>query len=301
MLKPALPSYTIYSNSLPPSIPDILWTSSSPSFASFCDTRISSNLCNSGPLTHETPEQRERLFQGLRTAQARRLANETDQERIQRLQTLRQSNSNRIHNKTNQEREYRLQTNREYDAIQFQNETDEDREHRLQQQRQNNASRIQNDTDEERRHRQEVYRQHDAVRGNDRQQELHDLQNTRDQYLSNGWRTAEQPLRQQQWVQNEMAKFHSSINSLEHRECVTCKEAWPTKQGLTLARLECLRCKRVKGNPKLYSQENDMDPGALPLELQGLTDIEEMLIARACPIMCVYGKHGGNGVTEGMF
>ena len=36
-----------------------------------------------------------------------------------------------------------------------------------------------------------------------------------------------------------------------------------------------------------------MDPGALPLELQGLTDIEEMLIARASPIMCVYRKHGG--------
>ena len=36
-----------------------------------------------------------------------------------------------------------------------------------------------------------------------------------------------------------------------------------------------------------------MDPGTLPLELQGLTDIEEMLIARACPIMCVYHKHGG--------
>ena len=102
---------------------------------------------------------------------------------------------------------------------------------------------------------------------------------------------AEQPLHQQQWVQDEMAKFHSSINSLEHRQCVTCKEAWPTKQGFSLARFECLRCKRDKGNPKLYSQENDMDPGALPL--QGLTDIEEMLIARACPIMCVYRKHGG--------
>ena len=35
-----------------------------------------------------------------------------------------------------------------------------------------------------------------------------------------------------------------------------------------------------------------MDPGPLPLELQGLTDIEEMLIARACPIMCIYRKHG---------
>ena len=30
VLKPALPSYTIYSSSLPPSTPDILWASSSP-------------------------------------------------------------------------------------------------------------------------------------------------------------------------------------------------------------------------------------------------------------------------------
>ena len=36
-----------------------------------------------------------------------------------------------------------------------------------------------------------------------------------------------------------------------------------------------------------------MDPDTSTLELQGLTDIEEMLIARGCPIMCVYRKHGG--------
>ena len=59
-----------------------------------------------------------------------------------------------------------------------------------------------------------------VLRCNDRQQELHDLQNTREKYLSNGWRKTEQPLHQQQWVQNEMAKFHSSVNSLEHRDNV---------------------------------------------------------------------------------
>ena len=36
-----------------------------------------------------------------------------------------------------------------------------------------------------------------------------------------------------------------------------------------------------------------MDPGCLPTALQGLTDIEEMVIAKACPIVCVYRKHGG--------
>ena len=42
-----------------------------------------------------------------------------------------------------------------------------------------------------------------------------------------------------------------------------------------------------------------MDPGAVPQELQGLTEIEEMLIARACPIMCVYRKHGGQRGYKG--
>ena len=163
----------------------------------------------------------------------------------------------------------------------------------MQRQRQNNAVRIQNESNEEREQRLRVLRQNDAVRRNARHQELHDLQDSQKEYLLNAWRTAELPLHQKQWVQNEMDKIHSCINSLEHRRCVTCKETWPTKQGLSLARFECLRCKQDKGNPKLYSQENDMDPGALPLQLQGLTDIEEMLIARDCPVMCVYRKHGG--------
>lgn len=36
-----------------------------------------------------------------------------------------------------------------------------------------------------------------------------------------------------------------------------------------------------------------MNPGEMPACLQHLTRIEQMLIARACPIMCIYHKHGG--------
>ena len=53
------------------------------------------------------------------------------------------------------------------------------------------------------------------------------------------------------------------------------------------------RCTRDKRSSKLYSVENDMDPGIVPSQLEGLTQIEEMLIARVCPIMSVYRKHGG--------
>ena len=35
-----------------------------------------------------------------------------------------------------------------------------------------------------------------------------------------------------------------------------------------------------------------MDPGSVPAELQGLSEVEELLIARAFPIMSIYRKHG---------
>ena len=74
-----------------------------------------------------------------------------------------------------------------------------------------------NETDEKRKHRLamlswcfkkrsgdatlEVYSQDYLLRCNDRQQELHDLYNACQEYLSNGLRTADQPLHlEQQWV-----------------------------------------------------------------------------------------------------
>ena len=36
-----------------------------------------------------------------------------------------------------------------------------------------------------------------------------------------------------------------------------------------------------------------MDPGSVPPCLQNMTQIEELLIAQACPIMTLYHKHGG--------
>ena len=44
-----------------------------------------------------------------------------------------------------------------------------------------------------------------------------------------------------------------------------------------------------------------MDPGIVPPQLQGLTHIEEMLIARVCPIMSFIGNTVVRGVTGDMF
>ena len=43
----------------------------------------------------------------------------------------------------------------------------------------------------------------------------------------------------------------------------------------------CTRCKRDKKSSKVYGAENDMDPGVAPAQLEGLTQVEEMLIARS--------------------
>ena len=61
----------------------------------------------------------------------------------------------------------------------------------------------------------------------------------------------------------------------------------------------CTRCKRDKGVPTRYSQANDMDPRAVPQCLQNLSQVEEMLIARICPIMSVHRKHSGQRGYKG--
>ena len=119
---------------------------------------------------------------------------------------------------------------------------------------------------------------------------------TRQQYLfEDGWKTSPTPHHQQTWVHDSMRSFHVDQSKWQHRMCIVCHEVWPTMTCLQTdpSQFACTRCKRDKHNPKLYSDENDMHPGDVPPCLQGLTQVEEMLIARACPIMRVYRKHGG--------
>ena len=49
-----------------------------------------------------------------------------------------------------------------------------------------------------------------------------------------------------------------------------------------------MRCSRDKKAPKLYPADNLIDPGPVPAELQGLSQVEEMLISAVVLIMLVY-------------
>ena len=99
------------------------------------------------------------------------------------------------------------------------------------------------------------------------------------------------PLSQEEKVSSEMKAFHNAIRR-KIMQCNVCFEAWPITVGSrkTEHNYLCTRCIRDKGVPKKFSAENKMIPGPVPAELQGLSQCEEMLIARAFPVMQVYLK-----------
>ena len=76
--------------------------------------------------------------------------------------------------------------------------------------------------------------------------------------------------------------------------------AWPLKTKPRSVYV-CSRCSRDKKSPKKFSCENSMIPSFVPNELKSLTQVEEMLIARALPIMRVYIKPGGQRGYSGHY
>ena len=103
------------------------------------------------------------------------------------------------------------------------------------------------------------------------------------------------PIMEQKHVPKNLDMFHKSNEYVVH-QCTVCLKAWPlvsNRNTSTTSQYLCLRCSRDKKHPKTFSKENNMIPSAVPCELQGLTQVEEMLIARALPIMRVYVKPGG--------
>ena len=63
---------------------------------------------------------------------------------------------------------------------------------------------------------------------------------SKNEYLhEGGWQNVDNPLHEQEFVQNEMHSFHLDQERLEHRQCTICKEAWPTRQNLRSETYTC--------------------------------------------------------------
>lgn len=120
-------------------------------------------------------------------------------------------------------------------------------------------------------------------------------------YLHQFDSTAHGHIHEQKWARTNMEKFHKSMK-LKITLCVVCCEAWPLPLNSRKQKLKtfiCSRCTRDKGNVKKFSVQNNMIPSPVPKELYGLTQIEEMLIARVFPVISVYTKPGGQRAYKG--
>ena len=71
---------------------------------------------------------------------------------------------------------------------------------------------------------------------------------------------------------DKLLKFSEAIASTKSSKCDTCLENFPTLSVSTQLNgvNECSRCANDKCIPKLYSMGNNMDPGAVPTQLQVL-------------------------------
>ena len=105
-------------------------------------------------------------------------------------------------------------------------------------------------------------------------------------------------IHEQKWTQKCISEFHSSIQlSIFH--CTVCQELPNKGKSEIKQSYVCTRCSRDKSVPRRFSNQNLMISSAVPRQLQSLTQVKEMLIARALSIMSVFIKPGGQRAYSG--
>ena len=151
-------------------------------------------------------------------------------------------------------------------------ETDERREVRLQHMREQEHERRGTETDEWREVRLQRMREHEHERRNaeDTEQGESRLQLLQESRRRQSVHHPQIALIDQPSVRSKMLSFHLSVSSIQVPTCMTCLEGFP---GLTMCSglNECSRCHRDSSAPKLYSCDNNMDPGNVPPQLQVIT------------------------------
>ena len=75
-----------------------------------------------------------------------------------------------------------------------------------------------------------------------------------------------------------ICNFNSFLAQLKLEECATCNERW---FDMKLSNEVCKACRGSNIQKKLYSKSNNADVGSIPHNLPSLSEIEEILIARA--------------------
>ena len=221
-----------------------------------------------------------------------------------RLENDRQDKAVKLQLEEREAKQSRLEKMRKRKALSQQQEDAEAKQMRLAKDSKRQRVSRQQEDDQTKEFRRRKHRERMALRranAKEKAKQASEQQaSSKQQYLhQGGWKN--NLLHQQPWVQREMTSFHEFQQSLQHRQCTVCLEAWPTTVKQQQAeqpkdkevQYVCGRCQRDRKSPRLFSAANKMHPGPTPPELMGLTEIEQMLISKANPILTVYRKHGG--------
>ena len=143
------------------------------------------------------------------------------------------------------DREERLRRRREQYRVRRSRETAEEREQRLE------ARRVR-----ERRQRAMISTEH-------RQMLLQQRREARHRIAEN--QPLEIPSVDDPFVVSKVTEFYNHLYGLSMVKCSICSEQFPNIQVNSAG--SCKRCATDKHIPKLYSALNNMDPGAVPVEL----------------------------------
>jgi hypothetical protein len=251
--------------------------------------------------SEETDSVRKIRLQKLRESIKQKRSEETDSEQQIRLQKINESIKHKRSEETDSERQIRLQKISESVKQKRSEETDSEKHIRLQKDCESKKRKPSEETDTNRQIRLEKDRLNKKQkRAKKVSQPQHEILNQQD-YLNMFDNTNNGGIEEQCWAKANFNKFNKSVQYIVS-QCTVCQEAWPLKSKPRTLHYMCSRCFRDKKSPKKFSCENSMIPSCVPHELQNLTQIEEMLIARALPIMRVYIKPGGtaNEVIRGI-
>ena len=241
--------------------------------------------------SEETDSEKQIRLEKLSESIKQRRSEETDNEKQIRLQKDSESRRRKRSEETDPNRQMRLQKDCESKKTKRSEETDPNRQIRLQKDSESKKRKQSEETDSERQMRLENDRLNKKQkRAKKVSQPKHEILNQQD-YLNMFDKTNNGGIEEQCWAKANINKFNKSVQYIV-RQCTVCQEAWPLKSKPNTPYV-CLRCSRDKKSPKKFSCQNSMIPSCVPHELQNLTQIEEMLIARALPIMRVYIKPGG--------
>ncbi|CAC5397333.1 unnamed protein product [Mytilus coruscus] len=101
-------------------------------------------------------------------------------------------------------------------------------------------------------------------------------------------------------------QFNKAVNCIRSFELQeisytidVCSVCYERKINLKLKNGVCERCFKDKGIIKMFSAENNMKPGEVPLELENLSIVEEQLISRISPCINIHMlKHGVDGQIQ---